>query len=155
MVGHIDITNLTRRPAPRGPFKEIAQTALPGWNVSLVFVGAARAKSLNKKLRNKDYVPNVLSYEVGPKSGEIIICLDVVDKEASDFSLLPSDFCAYLFIHGLMHLKGHPHGPTMDRSEERLMARFNIISNEKTPHRNRNRSRHTPHKSGGGRRSSR
>jgi ssRNA-specific RNase YbeY (16S rRNA maturation enzyme) len=32
---------------------------------------------LNKKLRNKTYTPNVLSYAVGEKSGEMIICREV------------------------------------------------------------------------------
>lgn len=122
---------------PLPPFKRIAETALPGWDISLAFVGKTRAQALNKKLRNKDYVPNVLSYEVGKKSGEIIICMDRVMKERMSYGIAsPIHFAQYLFIHGLMHLEGHPHGPTMDRRERALMRRFKIISNEKAPHRN-------------------
>lgn len=135
----IDIRNFTKQRLPAKPFARIAKYALPGWNISLVFSGSARAKALNLKLRKKSYVPNVLSYESGAKSGEIIICLEVAKKQAKEYGLSYLDFTAYLFIHGCMHLKGHPHGPTMERHERALMARFVRTStfNEKTTHRNR------------------
>ena len=119
---------MTRRAAPRFPYTDITNTTLPGWNISLVFVGATRARTLNKKLRNKDYVPNVLSYQLGERSGEVIICLDVLKKQAPAYCLLPPAYCLLLFIHGLLHLKGHPHGPTMERKERELLARFVGIS---------------------------
>ncbi len=109
---------------PLPPFTRIAAATLPGWELSLSFAGTARAKALNMKLRGKSYVPNVLSYEVGKKSGEIIICLDVAKRQAPGYGLSYPDFVAYLFIHGLMHLKGYPHGPTMERRERQLMHRF-------------------------------
>jgi rRNA maturation RNase YbeY len=135
----IDIRNFTKSPAPRASYEAIAKAALPGWEISLVFAGTTRAKSLNQKLRRKSYVPNVLSYESGKKSGEIIICLDIAKKQAKEYGLTYPDFTAYLFIHGLMHLKGHPHGPTMERHERALMSRFVRTStfNEKTTHSNR------------------
>jgi rRNA maturation RNase YbeY len=135
----LDITNFTRRPAPRAPFVALAESALPDWEISLAFVGSARAKSLNRTLRRKDYVPNVLSYESGKKSGEVIICLDVAEKQAKSYGMTYRQFVPYLFIHGLMHLKGHPHGPTMERRERELLSRHLGVhlSNEKTAHRNR------------------
>lgn len=150
-MARFSVTNTTRRPAPRGAFLVLASSALPGWDISLVFVGKTRARALNKKLRRKTYVPNVLSYEVGKKSGEILICLDRLEIEAPWYELSPSDFCSYLFIHGLMHLKGYPHGPTMERYERELMSRFvhPRTRNEKKTPRNRNRHRNTPRKSGG------
>ena len=64
---------MVSKGVPTLPFTAIAEKALPGWDISLVFVGTARATSLNKALRKKTYAPNVLSYETGKKSGEIII----------------------------------------------------------------------------------
>jgi len=135
----IDIRNFTKQPAPSRPFEAIANAALPGWEISLVFAGPTRAKALNLKLRRKSYVPNVLSYESGKKSGEVIICLNIAKKQSKEYGLSYSDFTAYLFIHGLMHLKGHPHGPTMERYERALMGRFVHAHsfNEKTAHSNR------------------
>jgi rRNA maturation RNase YbeY len=120
----VDTRNFTKQRVPAHPYEKIAQAALPGGEISLVFAGRARAQSLNVALRGKDYVPNVLSYESGTKSGEIIICIDVAKSQAPSYGLSYKNFVASLFIHGLAHLKGYPHGPTMERYERALMARF-------------------------------
>jgi probable rRNA maturation factor len=137
----VDIRNFTRRaPAPGVPFNTIAQAVLPGWEISLVFAGQTRARQINIALRAKEYVPNVLSYETGKKSGEIIICPSVAKKQHASYGMPYKDFVAFLFIHGLLHLKGHPHGATMERYERTLLARFNLklpYSSNGTTHRNR------------------
>lgn len=97
---------------------------LPGWDVSLVFVGKDRAKALNRSLRKKDYTPNVLSYVVGDKSGEIIICLAVANLQAPSYGFSYVDHVTFLFIHGLYHLKGVSHGATMERLERVTLAKF-------------------------------
>ena len=124
----LDTRNFTRTPAPRHPYEAIASAILPGWEISLVFAGEVRAQQLNKALRNKTYIPNVLSYESGKKSGEIIICLQVAKREAKEYGLTYQQHVAYLFIHGLLHLKGYPHGSTMDTYERAHMARFIGVS---------------------------
>jgi rRNA maturation RNase YbeY len=136
----LDIRNFTRRnPAPGVPFIKLAETVLPGWDISLVFAGETRAQSLNIALRNKDYIPNVLSYETGAKSGEIIICPPVAKRQAASYGLSYKNFIAYLFIHGLLHLEGYPHGATMERHEQALLTRFGLgtISFNGTTNRNR------------------
>lgn len=135
----LDTRNFTRTPAPRHPYEKIAGTILPGWEISLVFAGKTRATQLNQALRNKDYTPNVLSYESGKKSGEIIICLQVAKREAKDYDMTYAQFVAYLFIHGLLHLKGYPHGTTMDKHERAHMARFIGVS---VPNGTTNSNRH-------------
>lgn len=151
-MADIGIQNFTRTRMPAPPFVAIAKAVLPGWDVSLSFVGATRAKRLNMELRNKDYVPNVLSYEAGKKSGEVIICMDRVMKERRKYGIeSPVRFAEYLFIHGLLHLKGHPHGPTMEKMERALMARFVSNTKNEASHRNRDRHRHAPDESRGGR----
>ncbi len=143
----LDIRNFTRKdPAPRVPFKEIARVVLPGWDVSLVFAGERRAQQLNVSLRRKAYVPNVLSYETGiaakgaSRSGEIVICPPVAARQAPRYGMPRTDFIAYLFIHGLLHLKGYPHGATMEGRERAYLARFGFkspsLSND-TTHRDR------------------
>jgi probable rRNA maturation factor len=122
--GTTDIRNFTRRSAPGFPYAKIAETILPGWDISLVFAGEIRAQKINLQLRKKDYVPNVLSYESGKKSGEIIICLEVAKKQAQSYGLSYEHFVVYLFIHGLLHLKGLPHGTTMERHERQHLLRF-------------------------------
>lgn len=151
MATSLDIRNFTRRaPAPGVPFIDIAKAILPGWEISLVFAGEQRAQQLNIALRNKDYIPNVLSYETSSKSargsqrsGEIIICPGIAKKEASSYGMSYKKFIAYLFIHGLLHLKGQPHGATMEKKERELMTRFGFtVLSSKSPNGKTNRNRH-------------
>ncbi|MBI4065828.1 rRNA maturation RNase YbeY [Candidatus Kaiserbacteria bacterium] len=125
-------------------FSDIAASVLPEWNISLVFVGAMRARALNKKFRGKNYVPNVLSYIAGEKSAEVIICPSEAQKQARTFRLTPSAYCLYLFIHAVLHIKGWAHGDKMEKCERDLLARH-----EKA-HSNRNRHRYIPDKNSGG-----
>ncbi|MBI2409477.1 rRNA maturation RNase YbeY [Candidatus Kaiserbacteria bacterium] len=140
------------------PLSTIAAETLPGWEISLAFVGPERARMLNKKLRRKAYVPNVLSYVVGKKSGEIIICPSEAAKQAPDFKLSTANFQLLLFIHGLLHLKGWAHGGTMERREQALLARYLLVRgassdsridiSHEAAHRHRNRHRDLPGKTG-------
>ncbi len=124
-MGGVSVKNLTRRVSvPRFAYGTILDETLPRWDVSLVFVGPAKAKLLNKQLRGKLYTPNVLSYALGERSGEIIICLQEAEKQAPAYGMTKRDFVLYLFIHGLLHLKGMAHGATMDTCEQELLARF-------------------------------
>jgi rRNA maturation RNase YbeY len=120
----LSIRNLTRSSVPKVPFDKALSHLLPSWEMSLVFVGEQRAQAFNVSLRQKDYVPNVLSYEVGKKSGEVIICPMVARRECKKYDLSPEHFMLYLFIHALVHLKGHPHGATMEQLERATFARF-------------------------------
>jgi rRNA maturation RNase YbeY len=151
----VSLQNFTRRrTAPRAVFSAIAAAVLPGWDISLAFVGAARARALNIQLRGKDYVPNVLSYIVGEKSAEIIICPSEATKQAPDFLLPASSFLLLLFIHGALHIKGWVHGDKMELCERKLLAKFAKSITQPLPngttHRNRHRHRHVPDKNGRG-----
>ena len=122
----VDIKNLTRRrlTAPRNMFSAIAKEVLPDWEISLVFVGPKKARVLNEQLRHKEYIPNVLSYKLGEKSGEIFICPQEAAKQALLHHMSEKEFILSLFIHGLLHIKGWAHGATMERCERKLLAQF-------------------------------
>ena len=122
----VAVKNLTRRslPSERRVFSAIAKEVLPNWDVSLVFVSAKEARALNVQLRGKTYIPNVLSYALGPHSGEIIICLAEAERQAPAHSMSTRTFVLYLFIHGLLHVKGRAHGDIMEKCEQKLVARF-------------------------------
>ena len=123
VTGGLSIQNLTRTKLSKAQFERARTLVLPSWDISLAFVGPARAQTLNKSLRRKTYTPNVLSYEVGPHSGEIIICPSVAKKQAPEYGMSASAFSLLLFIHGLFHLKGMAHGTTMEKSERAILAR--------------------------------
>lgn len=142
-MSDVSIKNLARRKSvPRFAYKEIVEKALPGWDISLVFVGPAQARKLNEQMRGKTYVPNVLSYALGGKSGEIIICLNEAEKQAFSHGMSARTFILYLFIHGVLHIKGWVHGVRMERCERNLLARY------ETTHSHRHRHRHLPSKDG-------
>jgi probable rRNA maturation factor len=96
------------------------------YQLSLNFIGPTLAQKLNVDYRKKTYIPNVLSFPLEVSAGEIYICPAVAKKEAKNFDLSVDGYIAYLFIHGLVHLKGHDHGDTMDTLEQKYLKKFNI-----------------------------
>lgn len=125
-MSQFSITSTVKHYATH-PYHDIKDAVLgKRYNLSLVFVGPTRAQSLNQAYRNKDYTPNVLSFPLADDAGEIYICPDIAKKEAADYHLTVDGYTAFLFIHGLLHLKGYDHGATMERYEQKFMKRFNI-----------------------------
>jgi rRNA maturation RNase YbeY len=117
----------TVRSYPDFPYETIKNAILgKTYQLSLTFVGQARAQMLNITTRNKDYIPNVLSFPLDDTAGEIYICPEVARKQAKDFDLSIDGYIAYLFIHGCVHLKGHDHGDTMDKLERTYLKKFQI-----------------------------
>lgn len=92
--------------------------------LTLVFVGAKRARKLNSEYRNKTYVPNVLSFPLEAHTGEVYIAPIVARREAKKFNMTPRGYVGYLFIHALLHLKGYHHGGTMEKAEKRLVSKY-------------------------------
>lgn len=112
---------------PEWPYEAIKDAILgKKYSLSLTFVGPAKAQKLNLTYRQKDYVPNVLSFPLDATAGEIIICPTVAKTQAEDFDLSTEGYIAYLFIHGCVHLKGHDHGDTMDKLEQKYVRQFKI-----------------------------
>jgi probable rRNA maturation factor len=145
-VATLEICNLTRRKAPAFAFKKALVRILPAWDISLVFAEPKGAQELNRSLRKKTYVPNVLSYASGKKSGEIIICLSVAAMQAPEYRLSYTNFVGLLFIHALLHLKGMRHGSTMEKAERQALGRIALLYPNETTYRNGNRHRHEPNK---------
>ena len=96
------------------------------YSLTLVFVGEARAKTINELSRKKTYAPNVLSFPLDINCGEIVICPKVAAREAKDFNLSVTGYIGFLFIHGLLHLKGHDHSDTMEKLEQRYIRKYQI-----------------------------
>ena len=126
-MNKVTITSTVKKYPKNHPYEEIKRKILGAkYELSLAFVGSKRASKLNKDYRNKSYSPNVLSFPLDETNGEIVICPVVSDKEAKKFDLTPKGYIAFLYIHGLLHLKGHDHGDTMDKQEQKYLKMFNI-----------------------------
>jgi len=117
----------TVRTHPEHPYAAIVDKILgKRYELSLVFIGKARAATLNKTYRKKTYSPNVLSFPLDERTGEIFICPQVATSEAAKFDLTPDNYVAFLFIHGCLHLKGLGHGDTMDALEKKYLKYFGL-----------------------------
>lgn len=128
----LSVRNFTRQSLSLTPFKNAAHIVAPEWEVSLAFVGAARATRINRQLRGKTYTPNVLSYALSKHHGEIIICITKARIEAYSMGISLRSHILYLFIHGLLHLEGYRHGSTMEQCEQELI--FRLARNSASTH---------------------
>src|SRR3989344_4845180 len=109
-------------PPQRGkfsiPFTRLKNTVLGrDFELSLVFTDNTFSRRLNATYRGKNKPTNVLSFPISKKSGEIFIDLVTAKKEAKTFEMSFQKFVTFLFIHGLLHLKGMRHGATMEQAE--------------------------------------
>ncbi|MES2586442.1 MAG: rRNA maturation RNase YbeY [Pseudomonadota bacterium] len=81
--------------------------------ITLRFVNAVEGKKLNFAFRNKDYATNVLTfpYELTKKTltADIIFCLPVIQKEASEQCKTVKAHLAHLIVHGCLHAQGLDH----------------------------------------------
>ncbi|MEK9171906.1 MAG: rRNA maturation RNase YbeY [Patescibacteria group bacterium] len=81
------------------------------YELSLVFASDALTRRLNRIYRGIDKPTNILAFPLSKTSGEIFINR----SRAKPFSV------KYLFIHGLLHLKGMGHGDTMEQAEKKIL----------------------------------
>jgi probable rRNA maturation factor len=102
--------------------------------VTLRFVGAREARTLNSLFRGKDYATNVLAFvydDATPFSGDIVLCAPVLRQEARAQGKTLADHCAHLVVHAMLHLQGHDHDTVraaraMEIRETALLAQFGI-----------------------------
>ena len=130
----VDI-KVTIRPLPlfsksgkgRIPFEHMAIAALPrNYELSLVICGDGLARRMNQTYRHKEYSPNVLSFPLDKKSGEIFLNVAKAKREARKFGTTLRARLALLFVHGLFHLNGLDHGEKMEREEQKILKKFRL-----------------------------
>lgn len=138
MTGKTISFSMTRRGRTfltRVPFEKLARASLPPrYSLSLVLCDDSLARTLGRKYLQKKmragYAPNVLSFPLEKKEGEIFLNLAKAKREAKELGIAPSDRAAHLLVHGCLHLRGIPHGKTMDASEDRILRRFKFKKSE-------------------------
>lgn len=91
-------------------------------SITLRFVNLAEGKRLNLAFRAQDKATNVLTfpYELSKKTlvADVIFCLPVIQKEASEQSKAVKAHLAHLIIHGCLHAQGLDH--ENDREAEKM-----------------------------------
>ncbi len=132
LSSEIEITSMSKGKVPSLPFAVVKDKILgKKYSLSLVFATKKIAQELNIRMRQKDYVPNILSFPYSKESGEILIHLPTAKKQAPDFDMNFEKYLLFLFIHGCLHLKGMEHSSTMDQKEKKLLEFFSpLLSNK-------------------------
>lgn len=115
-----------------------------GAGIALLVVGRVRSRTLNRQYRGRDRATNVLSFPApllppvpaaaagaARPLGDIVICPEVLRREARAQGKRERDHWMHLFIHGVLHLVGHDHvreaeALRMERLERRLLRRFGV-----------------------------
>jgi probable rRNA maturation factor len=129
----LSVANKTRQRQPRVAFSDIVDFVLgPDYELSLVFCGDTRSKNLNRTYRGIDKPTNILSFPFDDHSGEIFIDLSRLYKEYRKkcelffprrTASVPL-WSTFLFIHGLLHLKGFDHSDKMESEERKILRHF-------------------------------
>lgn len=79
--------------------------------LTVVFVGEAKMKTVNHQYRGKNYATDVLSFSsVDQESlGELVFCMPVLKKQAVRMGHSAEHEFLYMCIHGVLHLLGYDH----------------------------------------------
>jgi probable rRNA maturation factor len=94
--------------------------------LTIRFVDAEEGRELNREYRTKDYATNVLTFAYNegedvdpeaPTQADIILCTDVLEKEAQEQKKPLEQHAAHLIVHGVMHAQGYDHESDEEAAE--------------------------------------
>ncbi len=104
---------------PRPQIRRWVQAALlaPA-ELTIRFVDADEGRTLNRDYRGKDYATNVLTFAYAdgevlndddPVQADIVLCIDVLLREAAEQKIPIVQHAAHLIVHGVLHAQGYDH----------------------------------------------
>ena len=108
--------------------------------LTIRFVDAEEGRTLNRDYREKDYATNVLTFAYNegeelsddePTRADIILCTDVLEKEAAEQKKSVEEHTAHLIVHGVLHAQGYDHmddeeAAEMEGLETEILAKLGI-----------------------------
>ncbi|WP_413734714.1 rRNA maturation RNase YbeY [Sodalis sp. RH21] len=99
----------------------------PEAEVTIRLVDEAESHELNLTYRGKDKSTNVLSFPFEappqvelPLLGDLVICRQVVEREAAEQAVALEAHWAHMVVHGCLHLLGYDH--ILDDEAEEMEA---------------------------------
>ena len=112
---------------PRPQLRRWVQAALlaPA-ELTIRFVDAEEGRALNRDYRGKDYATNVLTFaysedqpedDDGVTQADIILCTDVLQREAGEQGKSVVEHAAHLVVHGVLHAQGYDHEDDEEATE--------------------------------------
>lgn len=125
----IEISNCSRQKISNVFVVETAEKVLAGekakdWDISIVFVGCAKIKELNKTFRKINSPTDVLSFAglevkgATTKVGQIIVCPKEVIKNAKENKTSLKREMSWAIVHSVLHLLGYTHEESKKDSEK-------------------------------------
>ena len=84
------------------------------------------SKKLNRQYRNIHSATNVLSFLIDNQPsliGDLVLCHDIVKKEAKMYKKKIKDHYMHLVLHGFLHLIGYDH---IEKHEQKRMESLEI-----------------------------
>jgi probable rRNA maturation factor len=90
--------------------------------LTIVFLDTGPAKALNLQFRGKDYATDILSFAGQQDGAELVLCPQVVRRQAKEHGLSFRAELGYMILHGYLHLLGYDH----EKSEKQAKVMFNL-----------------------------
>ena len=100
--------------------------------LTIRFVDADEGRVLNRDYREKDYATNVLTFaysegvelaDDAPTVADIIMCTDVLQREALEQGKTLEEHTAHLVVHGVLHAQGYDHEDDEEAREMEQLER--------------------------------
>lgn len=91
--------------------------------LTIRFVDAEEGQMLNREYRGKDYATNVLTFaytedeDSEVTQADIILCTDVLEREAAEQKKSLESHAAHLVVHGVLHAQGYDHDDEEEAAE--------------------------------------
>jgi probable rRNA maturation factor len=113
----------------------VQSTLLGPAELTIRFVDAEEGRTLNRDYRHKDYATNVLTFAYNegaeldddePTEADIILCTDVLVREADEQGKTVEEHAAHLVVHGVLHAQGFDH-ETDEEAEEMEQLERDIL----------------------------
>lgn len=101
--------------------------------LTLRIVDAEEGQTLNRDYRGKDYATNVLTFAYTEDSdaevtqADIILCTDVLEKEAKEQKKTLLEHAQHLVVHGVLHAQGYDH-ESDEEAEEMEALEIEILA---------------------------
>ena len=102
-------------------------------HVNIIFVGQKRMRTLNSKYLKKDRSTNVLTFSYNDDGfyGDIILCPEIINREAKKYGFSPNFRWAHMIVHSMLHLQGYNHITKkerlfMEKTEVKLLNGMNF-----------------------------
>lgn len=93
-------------------------------------VQADESQELNKSYRQKDYATNVLTFDYSQAPivcADLVICAEVVEREAKEQGKTLQAHYAHLLVHGCLHAQGYDHELGEAEAEEMEALEIQIM----------------------------